>query len=316
MSPQPRGPVTLSDDDKKVFSQVRRLPDPEWDQYWERIYLDPRVKSRALNHCLLTYSLNKWDVSGITLAQNRLIILYGPPGTGKTSLARGLANRAATHLAEESGLTTTFIEVDANKLPSQWLGGSQKLVEEAFERVAKLAADGSPVICLLDEVESLMTNRAMTLNESNPVDVYRAVNTVLQQIDALAQRSNVYSIATSNLPKAIDRAFFDRADMSFYVDLPSREVRDQLLTDVFSELSRITGSDIGGPGADGDWNVLLEITEGFSGRQLRKLVVEAITASEDLSRNPGKLRLHHVVETVEMKRLQQERDRLHQGVYQ
>ncbi len=316
MNSDERGPVALSDDDRKVLSQVRRLPDAEWEPLWNRIYVEPHVKGRALNHCLLTYNLNQWDLSGITLAQNRLIIFYGPPGTGKTSLARGLANAAAQHFYSENRVVTTFIEVDANKLPSQWLGGSQKLVEEAFERVAKLAADGAPVVCLLDEVESLMTNRAMTLNESNPVDVYRAVNAMLQQIDSLAQRRNVYTVATSNLPKAIDRAFFDRADMAFYVDLPSKELRQKVLADVLGEFNRATGGATPLPNGSRDWEMLLEVTEGFSGRQLRKLVVEAITASDDLARNPAKLRLKHVVETVELKRVQQERDRQHQGVYQ
>src|SRR5579883_386710 len=209
----------ISEDDKKMFYTATRLPLEPWKVYWQRIYLDRNIKERALNYCLLAHNLRRYNVSRMAMAQHRIVIFYGPPGTGKTTVARGLANKFAEELQNNEGIpSVVYVEVKAHALSTVDLGGSPKLVAQAFGRVEELATTGLPVVCLIDEVESLLTNRTMTLNDANPVDVFRAVNAVFQQIDRLAERPNIYIFATSNLPRAIDRAFFDRADMLFFVD--------------------------------------------------------------------------------------------------
>ena len=74
-------------DNGKAFWQLRTLPALDWEQYWDRIYVDEMIKRRALNYCLLAYKLGQWRVSNMCLAQHRIVLFYGPPGTGKTSLA-------------------------------------------------------------------------------------------------------------------------------------------------------------------------------------------------------------------------------------
>src|SRR5262249_16668424 len=163
-----------------------------------------QLKTRALNYCLLTRTLRRHlTISRITLAQHKMIIFYGPPGTGKTTLARGLANEFARELDKKGKIPVYYAEIDAQRLSSMWLGEGPKRVKETFDQLHQISLKGYPLICLIDEVESLLTNRALTLNDSNPVDVFRGVNTMLQQIDQIAERHNVFTIATSNLPKAI-----------------------------------------------------------------------------------------------------------------
>jgi SpoVK/Ycf46/Vps4 family AAA+-type ATPase len=311
----------MSDSDAQMFHRVASLPLKGWDENWHRIYVDEDIKSRALNYFLLLNTLRQADVSRMALALHGLVILYGPPGTGKTTLARGLANAVAKELHELRSIKTIYLEIDAHKLSSMWLGEGPKLVERAFSRVEEFSTTGSPVICLLDEVESLLTNRALTLNEANPVDVFRAVNAVFQQIDHLAELRNVSILATSNLPKAIDRAFFDRADMMFFVDFPNVKMRHLILKDILDELGERIGTKVAVPDSpppqnDHPWNVLLRETDGLSGRQMRKLVAEALTYDHDVARRPETLTIDHIVQAARYNRERQERDRERGGVYE
>jgi pachytene checkpoint protein 2 len=312
----------VTEDDKKIFSEATRLPREDWTQYWERIYLDESIKDRALNYCLLAQTLRRYEVSRMTLAQHRIMVFYGPPGTGKTTLVRGLANKVAHELRLRENRPTFFVEIKAHALSTVDLGGGPKLVAQAFGRVEDLASSGHTVICFIDEVESLLTNRTMTLNEANPVDVFRSVNAVFQQIDRLAERSNVFTFATSNLPKAIDRAFSDRADMLFFIDFPDEKLRYLIFCDIFAELNQKlkTSFPIGPIGNDpksqADWQKLLLATDGFSGRHLRKLVLEAMTKRKEVSFQPELLSLEDITNAALDNQKRTQRDIEHGGTYE
>ena len=303
-----------------MFYQISTLPDVAWSDYWNRIYLDEELKERSLNYFLLMNNLRKFDVSQMTLAQHKLIIFYGPPGTGKTTLARGLANRVAEEFNYIGMGNTIYVELNAHRLSSEELGRSQQLIQEAFTQVKELSLHGHPVVCLIDEVESLLTNRAMTLTNANPADVFKSVNAVLQEIDSLANRPNVFLLATSNLPKAIDRAFFDRADMLFFIDLPNKENRRKIFYDIFSELNNSIHTDVSIdnflPDNLNEQSIeLLENTKGFSGRQLRKFVAEAMTLNRSIASNPNELNLSHLNRVISISKNRLATDRRHGGVY-
>ena len=259
------------------------------------------------------YKIGKSNISSMLFAQHRIIMLYGPPGTGKTTLSRGLANQVALWLSKY-GEEALYIEINAHKLSSQWLGEGPKLVEKAFNQVEEFANSGITIFCLLDEVESLLTNRAVTLNEANPVDVFRAVNAVLQQVDMLSKLPNVYIIATSNLPKAIDRAFFDRADMRFYIGLPNSKLRCEIFKDIFTELNEFLNTKL--PSEIDETNELIEVTDGFSGRQIRKLVLEAFTQNDNTIEDLSTLNIDDIIKTAKDIQRRIEEDKKHKGVYE
>jgi len=294
--------ANLSDDDGAIFYRPISLPLEEWDDYWDRIYVDEGLKQSALNYCVFMHNLGAGTLSKMALAQHRLLIFYGPPGTGKTTLVRGLANEVAKNLKTKGTGSLLYIEIPSHKLSSLWLGEGPKLVEKAFSKIDELASSGLPVICLIDEVESLITERALALSESNPVDVFRAVNEVLQQVDRLSERPNVYTLATSNFPKAIDKGFFDRADLRICIDLPDLVMRERIFKDIFEELNLKLGTNIAIPAAteerSSEWSRLLEQTAHLSGRQLRKLVTQAIVHDRLVADRPEKLQLEHILQTL------------------
>ncbi|KAF7797507.1 hypothetical protein EIP86_008707 [Pleurotus ostreatoroseus] len=92
------------------------------------------------------------------------------------------------------------------------------------------------VVVLIDEVESLTSARAGAMAGTEPSDALRVVNALLTQLDKLKHRKNVLVMATSNLAKAIDTAFVDRADIVQYVDLPPRIAIYEILRTCLSEL--------------------------------------------------------------------------------
>ena len=55
-----------------------------------------------------------------------------------------------------------------------------------------------PTIVLLDEVETLAADRSKMSLEANPIDIHRATDAVLVQLDSLAERfPNLWTAAPS-----------------------------------------------------------------------------------------------------------------------
>lgn len=309
--------VNIPEEAREIFHEVEEIPVHDWTPFWEKIYLPLETKGTLLNYVLFVQeSANKLPIATLQLAFciSKVILLYGPPGNGKTKLARGLANKAAAELSMRSNLKIVYAELNAHKLSSRWLGGSPQMVQRAFRYIKEIAEQADVVFFVIDEVESLLTNRALTLSEANPVDVFKSVNAVLQEVDNLIQSgSNVFVIATSNLPKAIELAFFDRADLKVFIDSPSAKERKIIIKDTLEEVNRLFGIPL-----DADecaWKLAIA-TNGFSARQCRKIFTEAICSSRSLAVDPSKLSFLDLANAAEKIRERLERDRMSDGVYE
>src|SRR5207244_7281069 len=164
-------------------------------------------------------------------------VLAGPPGTGKTTLAGGLADKAARELGG-----AIFVEIDPHAFPSQMLGESQRSVARLFDRtLPDLARRGRPTIVLLDEVEALAVSRAGASLETNPVDVHRATDAVLSGVDQVARTCpNLLFVATTNHAVGVDPAFLSRADIVEEIALPNAAAVELILRDT---LHQILGDD-------------------------------------------------------------------------
>ena len=102
-------------------------------------------------------------------------------------------------------------------------GRSQQAVAKLFEHtIPELAMDGAAIV-LLDEVETLAVSRHQLSLEANPIDVHRATDAALAGMDRLTrEHRNVLLIATTNFPKALDKAVLSRADHIEEIGLPNR----------------------------------------------------------------------------------------------
>lgn len=102
------------------------------------------------------------------------------------------------------------------------MGITHRAVAELFSQTISELASSGPTIVLLDEVETLAVDRSKLSLDANPVDIHRATDAVLVQLDILAEsHKNLLFIATSNFPEAVDSAFVSRCDLVLEVPLPN-----------------------------------------------------------------------------------------------
>lgn len=262
---------------------LTELPDVAWADRWDRIVLPAGQKDRLLNYVLFSLK-HRGRVSQVGLPIHGLIVLAGPPGTGKTTLAGGLAHKAAQTL---DGGSLLFVDIDPHVFPSQMLGESQRAVARLFERtLPDLASRGHPMIVLLDEVEALAVSRSRASLETNPVDVHRATDAVLSGVDRVAQAwPNVTFVATTNYRIGVDAAFLSRADLIEEIASPDAAAIRTILSDTIREL---TGSD--DPEAAGlEALAARAATLQLDARQVRKLVLRAVVSRRGLALEPAAL---------------------------
>lgn len=267
----------------------RDLPDDEWDKYWSRIYVDDGTKQKLLNFGRFERTIDTSGLDRMTVSHHGTVLLAGPPGTGKTSLAKGAANELARWL----DLPVVFTQIQVQRLFSSGLGDTPKLVEAAFQSVIRTAERKDVFqVVLIDEVESLFSNRSMLTGETDPFDLVRAVNLSLELIDRIAEVPNVFVIATSNYPDAVDNAFYDRTDDQLYIGNPDPECRVAIFRDVFEHLNDAFGTTLP---TDVDTSAdLVELSDGLSGRRIRKTVLTALSRNSRVIADPSSLELADV----------------------
>jgi len=263
----------------------RYLPDAVFDAQWDAIVVDPALKEELLSQGVLNFTLRP-RVPRAVVPLHGIILLVGPPGTGKTSLARGLASRIADAVR---GLGTfRYLEVEPHALASAALGRSQKAVTELFGRTIAERAD-APLIVLLDEVETLAADRSKMSLAANPIDVHRATDAVLAQLDHLAeQHTNILFIATSNFPEAIDEALVSRADLVRTIGLPTSEACRSILLSTLRALA-LEYPSLRALEDDADVKKAATVCSGLDGRQIRKVVISACAQRKDLALDPSRL---------------------------
>ncbi|KAG8865286.1 hypothetical protein FRB96_000176 [Tulasnella sp. 330] len=226
------------DGDDMMAASVCDLPCRSWDGLWDTLIYPDDIKPRLLNYIYATLLFSDRDVNFNIITWNRVVFLHGPPGTGKTSLCRALAQKLSIRLSERYP-TAKLVEINSHSLFSKWFSESGKLVQRLFASVTDMVEEeGTFVVLLIDEVESLTAARAGAVAGTEPSDALRVVNALLTQLDKLKHRKNVLVMTTSNLADAIDTAFIDRADIVQYVGLPPQEGIYWILQSCIAELIR------------------------------------------------------------------------------
>jgi len=176
------------------------------------------------------------------------MLIYGPPGCGKTQLAR--------YIAAELGLP--LITARADGLISSYLGSTAKNIRLLFEH-----AESRPCVLFLDEFDALakMRDDGRELGE-----LKRVVISLLQNIDALG-RENVL-LAATNHEHLLDPAIWRRFAYKIHLTEPGAGAREAMARRF---LGRFADEDLVG--------VLVAMTEGLSGAQLRLIADECVRAA-------------------------------------
>ena len=275
----------------KGIHRIHRLPSSKLGALWDSIILDDAIKERILSHAVLNFTLRR-TVDRSVIPLHGAILLVGPPGTGKTSLARGLAHRTAESFQCDG---FQLIEVDPHSLTSSAMGRTQRAVSDLFSQSIAEAATSGPTIVLLDEVETLAVDRSKLSLEANPIDIHRATDVVLMQLDALAEHHpDLLFIATSNFPQAVDSAFTSRCDLVEQVPLPDREACKRILEHCLVGLGK-TYSAIGRLSLSPQFERCAAECVGLDGRAIRKMVVTALASSPQTAMHPERVTIENLL---------------------
>jgi len=281
--------------EKGILHDIK-LPSKEFDTLYDKIFIPEDIKRRMVYQIILEFNI-RGKISSEEIPLHGIMLLYGPPGNGKTSLAKGIASKAATIL---KGTEINFIQAEPHSLTSSSLGKSQKAVHSFLnDMISEKAAQG-PLIVLLDEVETLAANRSKMSMEANPIDVHRATDALLAGLDMLASKhSNLLFIATTNFEGAVDPAFLSRADLVEYIGHPDKDACKSILTDTIEILSQHWPK-MKNIIEETDYSKVAHSLKGLDGRSIRKIVPYACTFDKDVALDLNKLKLKHIKEAIKL----------------
>jgi proteasome regulatory subunit len=206
----------------------------------------------------------------------RGILLAGPPGTGKTLLAKAVA----------TSTKATFLGIVGSELAQKYIGEGGRMVRELFD----LASKKAPSIIFIDEIDSIGSKR-LDSTTSGDREVQRTLMQLLAEMDGFDSVKDVKIIAATNRPELLDAALLrsGRFDRVVNLPLPQKEARVSILK-VHTKNTPLS--------KNVDINYLSNKTDGFSGAELKSLVVEA--AINAISDNRNSVTKSDFVKSIEI----------------
>ncbi len=179
------------------------------------------------------------------------ILLYGPPGTGKTYIAKAVAGE----------VDAVFYSIKPSEIMSKWVGESEQNVNKLFQA----ARNNDRSVIFIDEVESLIPRR----RTSGSTVMQRVVPQILAELEGVeSKKDNLLFIGATNEPWSIDPAALrpGRFDEKIYVPPPDFGSRRKIF-----ELN-LKGKPLS---SDVDLDKLAELTDGYSGADIRHICLKA-----------------------------------------
>jgi len=183
----------------------------------------------------------------------RGILLEGPPGTGKTLLAKAIASEAEAN----------FISIAASEFVEVFVGVGASKIRSLF----KQARDNKPCIIFIDEIDAVGRQRGAGINMAND-EREQTLNQLLAEMDGFTNNEGILIIAATNRKDVLDSALLrpGRFDRIINVPLPDRNSRKDIFK-VHSKNKKLSPNI--------NFEFIAELTNGFSGAQIKNLLNEA-----------------------------------------
>jgi ATP-dependent 26S proteasome regulatory subunit len=192
------------------------------------------------------------QASNYGLPTPRGLLLVGIQGTGKSLTAKAIGNEWELPL----------LKLDVGKL----FGGIVGESESRLRQMINLAETISPCILWIDEIDKAFSN---TESKGDSGTSNRVLATFVSWLSE--KQKPVFVIATANnidlLPLEIIRK--GRFDEIFFLDLPKKEEREEIFKIHIKEFRPNSWESF-------DYNKLAELSESFSGAEIRQSIIEGM----------------------------------------
>ena len=186
---------------------------------------------------------NVLEKNGLTPRQR--VLLAGPPGTGKTMSASALAGE----------LMLPLYSVLLHGLISKFMGETASKLNSIFEAIRNQRG-----IYLLDEIDALAASRD---GDTDVGEARRTLNSFLQFLDEDTGPSII--VATTNLPKILDKAILRRFDLVLLYNLPNSTAIEKAMS------RRLIGFNVSGV----QWEHVVSQAEGLSSSDVIQAAMDA-----------------------------------------
>jgi cell division protease FtsH len=185
------------------------------------------------------------------------ILLEGPPGTGKTLLAKAIATET----------NSTFISMSGSEFVELFVGMGAARVRELFDT----ARENRPSIIFIDEIDAVGRQRGAGINMAND-EREQTLNQLLYEMDGFNNNEDIVVMAATNRKDVLDQALLrpGRFDRIIRVPVPDKSSREKILDYYIKDKKTDKPFDI---------EAIAELTDGFSGAQLKNLINEAAILS-------------------------------------
>ncbi|XP_038681781.1 uncharacterized protein LOC119982466 isoform X2 [Tripterygium wilfordii] len=241
--------VTENEFEKKILADV--IPPNDIGVTFDDIGALEMVKDTLKELVMLPLQRPELFLKGQLTKPCKGILLFGPPGTGKTMLAKAVATEAGAN----------FINISMSSITSKWFGEGEKYVKAVFSLASKIA----PSVVFVDEVDSMLGRRE---NPGEHEAMRKMKNEFMVNWDGLRtkDKERVLVLAATNRPFDLDEAVIRRLPRRLMVNLPDASNREKILKVILAkeEFS-----------ADVDLEAIANMTDGYSGSDLKNLCVTA-----------------------------------------
>jgi len=224
---------------------------------------------------VISYVENKEKYRLIGADMPKGILLEGPPGTGKTLLAKAISSET----------NSTFISISGSEFVELFVGMGASRVRDLFSN----ARENKPCIIFIDEIDAVGRQRGAGINMAND-EREQTLNQLLYEMDGFNNNDDIIVMAATNRKDILDQALLrpGRFDRIIRVPLPDKDSREKIL-DYYLENKNIEKTF--------DVPSIAELTDGFSGAQLKNLLNEAAILSA--KNNYTKIQENYIFDSFE-----------------
>lgn len=166
----------------------------------------PEPTLQTLERNVLKFAEQRQALRGLGLSTQKGLLFHGAPGTGKTHCIRYLAGRLEGH-------TTLLVTAEGAGLLPEYMALARLL---------------QPAMVVIEDADLLARERTERSGVCDEV----MLNRLLNEMDGLRERADVFFILTTNRPETLEPALAsrpDRIDQSIAFPLPDPDLRRRLI---------------------------------------------------------------------------------------